>query len=288
MQVFFNSIGEGIKTLIRASGWRDIVDILLVAYLIYQLITLVRRTRAAQLLRGIVVLLIAFFLSRELGLKTMKFLLENVLSFGLLALVVVFQPELRRALEQVGRSKISAFSLFSGRMSSEESSSWNDACVQIADSCEKMAKEKTGALIVIERQTVLDEVIRTGIRLDSDVTAELLETIFYKGSPLHDGAVIVRDARIIAAGCLLPVSQNTRISKDMGTRHRAALGMTENSDAISVVVSEENGIVSVANDGVIARRLDRANLFRVLKSELVPTKEEENVEKGWAGRLMKK
>lgn len=285
MREFFQSIAQSIITLVRASGWRDIVDILLVAYIIYQLITLVRRTRAAQLLRGIVVLLIAYFLARELDLKTMNFILENVLSFGLLALVVVFQPELRRALESVGRSKvIPGLSLFTGNMSSRESERWNRACVEISDACEKMSKDMTGALIVVERGTVLDEVIRTGTVLDSDVSAELLETIFYKGSPLHDGAVIVREGRIVAAGCLLPVSQRSNIDKDMGTRHRAALGMSESSDAIIIVVSEETGTVSLAKDGVIKRRFDRAGLFRELSGEIIPSEDEKD--KSFVERLM--
>lgn len=285
MQSFFNSIGQSIITLVRASGWRDVVDILLVAYIIYQLITLVRRTRAAQLLRGIVVLLIAYFLARELGLKTMNFLLENVLSFGLLALVVVFQPELRRALEQVGRSKvIPGLSFFTGSLSQRESERWDNACVEISDACDKMAREMTGALIVVERGTVLDEVVRTGTVLDSDVSAELIETIFYKGSPLHDGAMIVRDSRIVAAGCLLPVSQRTNISKDMGTRHRAALGMSENSDALVIVVSEETGVVSLAKDGSIKRRFDRAGLFRELSAEILPADDEKEKKNLW-GRL---
>lgn len=288
MQSFFNSIAQSIETLIRASDWRDIVDILLVAYIIYQLITLVRRTRAAQLLRGIAVLLVAYFLARELGLKTMNFLLENVLSFGLLALVVVFQPELRRALEQVGRSNvIPGLSLFTGNMSSQEGERWNKTCVEISDACEKMSRDLTGALIVVERESVLDEVIHTGTLLDSSVSAELIETLFYKGSPLHDGAVIVRDGRIVAAGCLLPVSQRKNISKDMGTRHRAAIGMSESSDALVIVVSEETGSVSLARDGAIKRGLDRAGLFRELCAEIIPS-EEDKEKKNLVERLIGK
>ncbi|MDO4565810.1 MAG: diadenylate cyclase CdaA [Oscillospiraceae bacterium] len=276
MQNILNSIGEGLRTLVRASGWRDVIDILIIAYIIYQLMTLVRRTRAAQLLRGIVILLVCYFLSRELELKTVNFLLENVLSFGLLALVVVFQPELRRALEQMGRSRIPILSFFTARDSSANSARWSEVAKQISDSCEHMSRERTGALIVIEREAVLDEVIRTGTGLDAEVTSELLETIFYKGSPLHDGAVIIRDARIVAAGCLLPVSQRSNISRGMGTRHRAAIGMSENADAMIIVVSEETGTISITKDGAIRRHFDRAGLFRELQNELVPADGEQD------------
>ena len=287
MNTFFYTVGEKILTLVKASGWRDILDILLVAYIIYTLITLVRRTRAAQLLRGIIVLFLAYFLSRELELKTMKFLIEKVLSFGLIALVVVFQPELRRALEQVGRSKLLGDMFFGGHMESEEKEKWVNTCVLISDACEKMSQDRTGALIVIERRTGLDETISTGTLVHADVTAELLETIFYTGSPLHDGAVIIRDARIEAAGCLLPVSQNNALDKELGTRHRAGLGITESSDAISVIVSEETGTVSIAKDGFISRGYDRADLFRMLCDELIPKDEEED-KKNFVERLLHK
>ena len=285
MQAFFYTLGEKILTLVKASGWRDIVDILLVAYIIYTLITLVRRTRAAQLLRGIIVLFLAYFLSRELELKTMKFLIEKVLSFGLIALVVVFQPELRRALEQVGRSKLLGDMFFGGRMESEEKERWMNTCVLVSDACEKMSRDRTGALIVIERRTGLDETISTGTIVHADVSAELLETIFYTGSPLHDGAVIIRDARVEAAGCLLPVSQNNALDKELGTRHRAGLGITEGSDAIAVIVSEETGTVSIAKDGFISRGYDRADLFRVLSDELIP-KDDEEEKKNFVERLL--
>ncbi len=242
-------------------------------------IALLRQTRAASLLRGIVILLLAYFLSIQLELKTMKFLLDNVLQFGLLAIVVVFQPELRRALEQVGRSKFSSLPFFSGKMSSEDKTRWNDAAVKIADSCEQMSKERTGALIVIEKRTALGDIIRTGTVVEADVSCELLETIFYEGSPLHDGAVIIRDGRIQAAGCFLPVSESNELSKDLGTRHRAALGMSENSDAIIIIVSEETGIISVAQDGALIRRLDRSNLFRKLQSELIKDEDEQTENK---------
>ncbi len=296
MTAFFNDLTQGFDKFTRVLGWRsawdvfrDLLDILLVAYIIYALISLARQTRAAQLMRGIVVVLIAWFLAGVIELKTIKFLLDNVLQFGLLAVVVVFQPEIRRALEQVGRSKLPSLAIFAGKMTDNDISRWGDAIVTICDSAERMSKDRTGALIVIERRSSLGEIIRTGTRVDAGVTGEMLETIFYEGTPLHDGAVIIKDGRIEAAGCILPVSQNNEISKDMGTRHRAALGMSESSDALVIVVSEETGIISVARDGLIVRRLDKTNLYRLLQNEILPSREE-NAEapKSVFGRLLKK
>ena len=288
MSVFFASIGEFFEKLFRLIGWRnafdvfrDLLDILLVAYIIYALITLVRQTRAAQLMRGIVIVLIAWFIATQLDLKTIKFLLDNVLQFGLLALVVVFQPEIRRALEQVGRTNIFAISIFSGKTPDEQSRErWKTAIATVCDAAEQMSASRTGALIVFERRTNLSDIIKTGTVLDSDINVEAIGTIFYEGTPLHDGAVIVRDARIKAAGCVLPLSANLDISKDMGTRHRAALGMSENSDAVCVVVSEETGIISLAKNGVLIRRLDRQNLYNLLRMELIPDPETDEEQKG--------
>ena len=296
MTAFFNSIADGFEKFTRILGWRsawdvfrDLLDILLVAYIIYALIMLARQTRAAQLMRGIVVVVLAWFLAGLVDLKTIKFLLDNVLQFGLLAVVVVFQPEIRRALEQMGRSKLSSLAIFAGKLTGDEITRWNDAIVTICDSAERMSKDRTGALIVIERKTSLGEIVRTGTKVDAGVTGEMLETIFYEGTPLHDGAVVVKDGRIEAAGCILPVSQNTEISKDMGTRHRAALGMSENSDALVIVVSEETGIISVARDGLIVRRLDKTTLYRLLQNEIIPPQEEKSDSpKAVLGRLFKK
>ena len=246
--------------------WFDLLDILIVTILIYQFILLIQRTRAAQLLRGIAVVLIAYFTAGFIQLKTVTFIFQNVLQIGLLALIIVFQPEVRRALEQVGRG---GFSFFSNRFSSNQFTRWHGAIVSICDSVQHMSDERTGALIVVERATGLNEIVGTGAMVDAAVTPELIETIFYEGSPLHDGALIIENGRIKAAGCLLPLSSNIEISRDMGTRHRAALGMSENSDALIIVVSEETGIISVAQNGIIIRRLDGANLFRMLSNELI-------------------
>lgn len=287
MQGIINWIKDTARILYATFEFKDIIDILLVAYIIYAAILLLRRTRASQLVRGISIVLVAYLLARWLRLATISFLMQELLQFGLLAVVVLFQPEIRRALEQVGRSKFS-LGLFKGS-GEQNRERWRDAVVTICDSTEHMAKTRTGALIVIERTTQLGDIIRTGTKLDAQLTCELLETIFYEGSPLHDGAVVISDARVVAAGCLLPVSQNTEIGKDMGTRHRAAIGLSEGSDALVIVVSEETGIISLAQEGVILRRLDRANLYRILESDLVPkeAEQQDNWLKSLFGRIFK-
>ncbi len=288
MQAFWSFLIETFNTVKNTFGIVDIIDIAIVSFLIYQLIKFMRQTRSSLLLRGIAIVLISYFISWQIGLKTLNALMQSLVQFGIIALVVVFQPELRRALEKVGRANFGGFSLFSGNMSSEEETMWRDALVTISDSAEHMSKSCTGALIVIERKAFLNEIIETGTPLDSEVSSELLETIFYEGSPLHDGAVIVRNAKVAAAGCLLPVSQNHDISRDMGTRHRAAIGMSESSDALIVIVSEETGIISVAQGGVILRRLDRTNLLRILQNEIIPPEEEQENKRNIIGRIFKR
>ena len=225
----------------------DLLDILVVTFLIYEAISLVRQTRTAQLAKGIIAVLLAYAVANLLGMRTLAWLINSIMSFGIIALVVVFQPELRRALEQVGRTSLFGMQLFKSKADPGDlRAKWQSAIVAVCDSAEQLADSRTGALVVLERRTNLSEIIKTGTVLNADITPEMLGTIFYEGTPLHDGAVVVRDGRIEAAGCFLPLSNNLEIGKDMGTRHRAALGMSENSDAVVVVVSEETGIISRA------------------------------------------
>ena len=270
---------------IKASMPNGILDILVVAFLIYAIIRLVRQTHTAQLAKGILLLLAVYMMAMLLGLGALKYILDGVMSFGLVAVVVVFQPELRRALEQMGRSTFWGSQLFHvGRSTPDDlRARWKSAVVAVCDAAERMADTRTGALIVFERETNLSEIIKTGTRLDSVVNPEVLGTIFYVGTPLHDGAVVIRDGRIEAAGCFLPLSNNLEIGKDMGTRHRAALGMSENSDAVVVVVSEETGIISMAKNGVLIRRLNRQNLFGMLEEDIIPpeTEEKKSVFRPW-------
>lgn len=255
----------------------DYIDILIVAFLIYECILLVRQTHAAQLAKGIIILVLTYFAADLIGLRTLKFFVQNIMQVGFLALVVVFQPELRRALEQMGRANIFAVKFFKTNIDDAEEMRimWRNAVLAICDAAERMADTRTGALIVIERRTNLSEIIKTGTKLNADINPEMLGTIFFNGTALHDGAVVVRDARIVAAGCFLPLSNNLDIGKDMGTRHRAALGMSENSDAVIVLVSEETGIISLAKNGVLIRRLDRQNLYNLLEGDIVPVQVEE-------------
>lgn len=248
----------------------DVLDILILTYLIYQLILLAQRTRAVQLIRGIIVLLVCYTVAQHFGFKTLNFVFSNVLQFGIIAAIVVFQPELRRMLENVGR-KTGTLPFFGQHRTGEESAAmWSEAINDICASVEAMSMDKTGALIAIELKTGLSEIAATGTTVDARLSSELLETIFYEGCPLHDGAVIVRDGRVYAAGCYLPLSANTEIARELGTRHRAALGLSENSDAVVIVVSEETGVISVAQNGILVRRLDRISLMRILKRELIP------------------
>lgn len=261
---------------IKASEPIDLIDILVVAFLIYNVILLVRQTRTAQLAKGVLVFLFVYLVADFTGMRSLEWIIRNVMSFGLIALVIVFQPELRRALEQVGRTKLFGFTLFRSKPDTTDLRvRWQNAIVAVCDAAERLADSRTGALVVLERRTNLSEIIKTGTVLHADLSPEMLGTIFYEGTPLHDGAVVVRDGQIEAAGCFLPLSNNLEIGKDMGTRHRAALGMSENSDAVIVVVSEETGIISLAKNGVLIRRLDRQNLFNMLEGDMVPPEQED-------------
>ena len=245
----------------------DTLDIIIISFVFYQLLQFARKSRAGQLVKGILLIIVSYGLAVMLNLKTVTWLLNNVLTIGFMAAVVIFQPELRRTLERMGQSTMWANRLFgTHRRDPSLRAAWQSAVVAICDAAEQLSDTRTGAL---------DEIIRTGTPMHADVIPEMLGTIFYEGTPLHDGAVVIRDGVIVAAGCVLPLSNNLEMGKDMGTRHRAGLGMSENSDAIVVIVSEETGIISMAKNGVLIRRLDRQNLFNLLQEEIVPPAEDE-------------
>lgn len=244
---------------------KDIIDILIVSYVIYQLILLIRGTRAIQLLKGILVVVLAWALSIWFNLNTLQWMMNQMFTFGLLAVIIIFQPELRRALEQLGRGK-----LFQRTGSSDEEQDVTKRIADILKALSHLSKRKIGALIVFERETGLNEYIESGIPLESQITSELLINIFIPNTPLHDGAVIIRKHQIMAAGCYLPLSENPFISKELGTRHRAAIGMSEVSDAICVVVSEETGQVSLVINGQIVRDIKEESLVSKLFEELRP------------------
>ncbi|CEH31486.1 hypothetical protein AM501_04505 [Aneurinibacillus migulanus] len=238
------------------------VDILIVTYIIYKLILLLRGTRALQLFKGIIVIVVVMLASTVLQLRTLQWLMDKAFTYGVFAILVIFQPELRRALEQIGRGR-----LFS-RSSAPEEKAVADAVEAIGKSVFYMAKRRIGALIVIERETGLSDYIETGINLTARSSTELLINIFIPNTPLHDGAVIMRKEMVMAAGCYLPLSENPTISKELGTRHRAAIGLSEVSDALAVVVSEETGQVSVALNGEITRDYDQEKLTELLHEKL--------------------
>lgn len=286
-----NTIREGLRqvlSVISNAGLVDLLDILIVSILIYEIIMLARKTRAAQLTKGIVLLLVASIIATNLQMRVLSDILSAVLQFGVLALVVVFQPEIRRVLEQIGHSHIVSLDMFRQRSGTEERRlRASQAIAAVCDAAEQMSASRTGMLVVFERRSNLVEIIGTGTIVNADVSTEMLNTIFYEGTLLHDGAVIIRDGRIHAAGCVLPLSANLEISKEMGTRHRAALGMSENSDAVVVVVSEESGIISLAKNGVLIRRLERASLYKILTDDVLSLIEPSDKEKARQAKAAK-
>ncbi|MGI6677728.1 MAG: diadenylate cyclase CdaA [Dehalobacterium sp.] len=243
----------------------EIIDIFIVSYVIYKLLMLIQGTRAVQLIKGIIMLLIALNASDFLHLFTIKWILDQIWATIFVALAVIFQPELRRALEQLGRGQ------FFMRTSSEMGTGDRLRLVdELTRSAMKLAKTKTGSLIVMERETGINDYIETGIKVEGIVSAELIMNIFVPNTPLHDGAVIIRGDRVVAAGCFLPLSDNPYLDSSLGTRHRAALGITEISDAVALIISEETGTISVAFGGKLVRYLEEKTLRDKLQDLLIP------------------
>ena len=244
---------------------QDILDIIIVAIIIYNGIRLLRDTRAVQLIKGIGILLVVMLVSEWLKLHVTYYLLTNTMQVGVIAVIILFQPELRRALERMGRSSLSKFLHFEDNDLESNEQIIEEICV----AADELSKEKTGALIVFERETKIGEVVKSGIEIDSKVSAKLMLNIFEPKTPLHDGAVVIRDKRITAAACFLPMTQNNDLNTELGARHRAALGITEASDAVVVIVSEETGRISVAIEGSLTRNLTVESLGKVLAKFLV-------------------
>lgn len=246
----------------------DILDIAIMVFVMYHLFLLVRSTKAASLLKGLLVFLAALALSSVLHLNGINFIMSRMVDWGVLALIILFQPEIRRILEEMGsRRFIALFSHSEAVVGMEQSIS------QTVLACTEMSQSRTGALIVFEREILLNDMIRSGTVLDAAVSSELLKNIFFVKAPMHDGAVIVRHGRVLAAGCMLPLSKNVNLSRDLGMRHRAGIGMSENSDAVVVIVSEETGSISVAIGGMLKRHLKPETLENLLRNELLPQDE---------------
>lgn len=252
MQKFFENVISGI-------GIADIIDILIVAFVIYKLVGLILQTRAEQLLKGVIVLAVATLATDVLNLHTINWILKGTVALGAFAIVVVFQPELRRALEYLGRSK-----LVNAPLSQMDKAKGKQITSSIVDAVEGFSRDRVGALIIFEKETALSDIMESGTVVDAEISEQLLGNIFYEGSPLHDGAVIIKDGRICAAGCVLPLTRNNNINKNLGTRHRAGIGITENSDALALIVSEETGIISMASDGQLTRFLDIKTVEKTL------------------------
>ena len=266
--------------------WNDLLDIIILSFLLYEIMVWIKKTCAWVLLKGFAVLLVFIFVAWAFRLNTILWLGKNIFSLGITALVIVFQPELRKALEQLGRQNIIS-SVFSFDSAKESEARFSDKTVnELIKAVFEMAKVKTGALIVIEKKTPLNEYERTGITLDSVITSQLLINIFEKNTPLHDGAVIIRGDRIVSATCYLPLSDNLFLSKELGTRHRAAVGISEVTDSLTIVVSEETGAVSVAMEGDIKRNLNQDDL----RAQLVAAQDKAQ-DNGrfrlWKGRVKK-
>lgn len=271
MEVVMNAV-QWVINLIQSLRLWDVLDILVIAYLVYHLIMLVHRTNSSRILKGVLVVLLAVWLSTG-RLRALNFILSNVVDIGILAVLILFQPEIRRILEQVGSSRVNVLSLFARPQ--VDNQVIERAIKETVEACGDMSKSRTGALIVFEREIQLDEMVRSGTRLDAELSSELLKNIFFVKAPMHDGAAIVRQGRVLGAGCMLPLSRNVNLSRDLGMRHRAGIGMSENSDAVVVLVSEETGSISVAVGGMLKRHLMMDTLEQLLRNELLPQKEED-------------
>ncbi|MBE6778378.1 MAG: TIGR00159 family protein [Ruminococcaceae bacterium] len=273
MAAFFERIWAYISTFFASYNWlNDTLDILLVAFFIFFIVRLVRDSRAEQLVKGIAVLGILYLLATLLNLTTVKYLLKAVFDNGLIVLVVIFQPEIRRALEQAGHSRAGIFRVFDGFNQVDSAAiieQWHKAIDATAAALMILQKQKMGALVVMERTTRLGEIIRTGTTIEAEPSADLIANIFFNKAPLHDGATIIRDGMICAAGCILPLTDNLQISRELGTRHRAGVGMSENSDAVVIILSEESGIISVAVGGELTRNYTQESLVKMLEDTIL-------------------
>ncbi|MEE0369898.1 MAG: diadenylate cyclase CdaA [Clostridia bacterium] len=261
MVEFFQNVFVGFRLI-------DVLDIVIVAYLVYKILGFIQETRAQQLVRGLVVLGIVFFLSDFLKLYLLNWLLRNFVTMGFFALIVLFQPELRRGLEQLGRRNI-----VSGQFRSLDKENAIEVVKEIVAAVDDFSATRTGALIVFERETMLNDIIETGTIVDARISVRLLGNLFYEGSPLHDGAVIIRGDRIHAASCVLPLTEKKNIGRNLGTRHRAGLGVSEVSDALVIVVSEETGVISVAENGNFRRFMDLKSVEKILLGVYMPQEE---------------
>ncbi len=272
MTEILKNIGDAIIKLVLDIKWYDLIDIVLVALVLYYCIKLVRQTRAFNLVKGIVFLGVVYFIVSTLNMSTSSYLFSHLFGDIVIVMILLFQPEIRQAIEGFGRGDFRKISLFSIRNADYAQEELRTSASNIAKAAANMSEKKIGALIVIEGGTMLGEVLSTGTVVDSAVSSAVIENIFFPKAPLHDGAMVIRDNRIHSAGCILPLTQN-EISKELGTRHRAGIGVTEHSDALVVIVSEETGAISLANGGTLVRNLTLGELLEELTEYMVPEEE---------------
>ena len=260
----------------------DVLDMAIMVFVFYKVLALIRSTRAANLLKGVLIFIAAMMLSHVLQMNSISFIIDQLVRWGVVALIVLFQPEIRRGLEEVGSRRFVAF--FTRE---ETGTALEQAIDQTVLACTEMSASRTGALIVFERENLLDDMVRSGTVLDAAVSSELLKNIFFVKAPMHDGAVIVRNGRVLGAGCMLPLSKNVNLSRDLGMRHRAGIGMSENADAVVVIVSEETGSISVAIGGMLKRHLKPETLANILRNELLPQEAGEEKSRFGLGSLLR-
>ena len=267
LQYFWQQISNLAGSLLASLNGRNMLDILIVAMLVYYATRLVRQTRANSVIKGFAMMLAMMWLSEIFSLNTINWILRQVIGTGTIMLVVLFQPELRKALEQVGRSSLYSGMLSSGDQKGKSAEHNTEEMVHVLGN---LSRRKVGALIVMEQQTGLKDIVNTGTTLDAEISGALIENIFEPNTPLHDGAVVVSHGRITAAACFLPLSENSSISRELGTRHRAALGISETTDAVVLIVSEETGVISMAREGKLTRYLDSKTIRNVLMNVFNP------------------
>ncbi|MCL2741882.1 MAG: diadenylate cyclase CdaA [Oscillospiraceae bacterium] len=285
MREILNDILDFLYVYVGFTGPWDIVsaliDVAIITYIIYKIVELAKETRAWQLLKGVMIIIIIAWLSGFLGLKTTAFLMNSTFQYITFAIIVLFQPELRRALEQIGRSKFKSIL----NIVDERDDKPMAVIEEVARAVEELSKSYTGALIIIEREIRLGDLVTEGIPINADVVSALIVNIFTPNTPLHDGALVIRDGRIIAGACFLPLTEKKDISKELGTRHRAALGLSEVSDALSIVVSEETGYISMATNGEIVRNMTVDSLKRALAKALAVGDAPAKKHFKWKGRV---
>lgn len=272
-----NSFFSEFLDMIFRININDVVDILIVTYIFYKVFMFIKDTRAEQVLKGIVLLFVITQISKIFKLHTLYWILIKTLDLGFIAALIIFQPELRAGLEYIGRTKFSFFSKNNISVSEEK---LNKTIEEIIEALYSLSRQKIGALIILERNTRIGDIINTGTSIDGEVSRQLLINIFIPNTPLHDGAVVIRDSEIKAAACFLPLTQSKDLSKELGTRHRAAIGVSEVSDCISLIVSEETGDVSIAKAGKIYRKISKERMTNILRSNLKVTSQEKSFFKG--------